>query len=279
MLINLVKIELVKIFKKWRSYIGHIGILFMVSMLQINLFIYGENEIRHITRNLSDLFIISGNILNGNLIGNLILNAFFILFPLTIVLVAGEIFAGEGTGGTYRLIITRPVSRMQIILSKFLAGCVYILSILIWMIFVSLVVSRIIFGSGELIVISDGINIFAEDDILWRFGLSYIHIFFSMLLVFTLSFMFSSLVENAIGPIIATMAVIIFFVILSQIPLDFTKYIKPYLFTNYFMDWQQFFNYDFNWITQLKSIGFLAAHSIVFLIITSIIFIRKDILS
>lgn len=279
MLINLVKIELVKIFKKWRSYIGHIGILFMVSMLQINLFIYGENEIRHITRNLSDLFIISGNILNGNLIGNLILNAFFILFPLTIVLVAGEIFAGEGTGGTYRLIITRPVSRMQIILSKFLAGCVYIFSILIWMIFVSLVVSRIIFGSGELIVISDGINIFAEDDILWRFGLSYIHIFFSMLLVFTLSFMFSSLVENAIGPIIATMAVIIFFVILSQIPLDFTKYIKPYLFTNYFMDWQQFFTYDFNWITQLKSIGFLAAHSIVFLIITSIIFFRKDILS
>ncbi|MBI1932671.1 MAG: ABC transporter permease subunit [Ignavibacteriales bacterium] len=279
MLINLVKIELVKIFKKWRSYIGHIGILFMVSMLQINLFIYGENEIRHITRNLSDLFIISGNILNGNLIGNLILNSFFILFPLTIVLVAGEIFAGEGTGGTYRLIITRPVSRMQIILSKFLAGCVYIFSILIWMIFVSLVVSRIIFGSGELIVISDGINIFAEDDILWRFGLSYIHIFFSMLLVFTLSFMFSSLVENAIGPIIATMAVIIFFVILSQIPLDFTKYIKPYLFTNYFMDWQQFFTYDFNWITQLKSIGFLAAHSIVFLIITSIIFFRKDILS
>lgn len=279
MLINLVKIELVKIFKKWRSYIGHIGILFMVSMLQINLFIYGENEIRHITRNLSDLFIISGNILNGNLIGNLILNAFFILFPLTIVLVAGEMFAGEGTGGTYRLIITRPVSRMQITLSKFFAGCVYILSILFWMIFVSLVVSRIIFGSGELIVISDGINIFAEDDVLWRFGLSYLHIFFSMLLVFTLSFMFSSLVENAIGPIIATMAVIIFFVILSQIPLDFTKYIKPYLFTNYFMDWQQFFNYDFNWITQLKSIGFLAAHSIVFLIITSIIFIRKDILS
>jgi hypothetical protein len=45
------------------------------------------------------------------------------------------------------------------------------------------------------------------------------------------------------------------------------------------MDWQQFFTYDFNWITQLKSIGFLAAHSIVFLIITSIIFIRKDILS
>lgn len=279
MLIKLVHIELIKIFKKWRSYIGHFGILFMVSMVQINLYIYGENEVRHITRNLSDLFIISGNILNGNLIGHLILNAFFILFPLTIVLVAGEILAGEGTGGTYRLIITRPVSRLQIIFSKFLAGCIYILSIIVWMIFVSLVISHIVFGNGELIVLSDGINIFAQDDILWRFALSYLHVFFSMLLVFTLSFLFSSLVENAIGPIIATMAILIFFVILSQIPVDFTKYIKPYLFTNYFMDWQKFFNYDFDWFVQIKSLGYLALHSVIFLILTSIIFIRKDILS
>ena len=276
---SLILIELTKIFKKWRSYLGYLGISAIVAIVQTNLFFYGDNYVKHLTRNLGELFFISGNLLNGYLIGHLILNAMFILFPLTIVLVAGEILAGEATGGTYRLILTRPISRMQIVISKFIAGSIYTLSILVWMIFVSLLVSLLVFGSGELIVVSDGLNIFAKDDLLWRFGLGYIHILFSMTLVFSLTFLFSSFVENAIGPMIATMAILIVLVIISQLPLDLAQQLKPYIFTNYFLDWNQFFSYSIDWVVQLKSIGFLAAHSILFLLISTIIFLKKDILT
>ena len=56
-----------------------------------------------------------------------------------------------------------------------------------------------------------------------------------------LRFFFQSLVENAIGPIITTMALIIVFLILSAIPVDLIQAIRPYLFTNYLLDWRLFF--------------------------------------
>ena len=272
-------IELTKIFKKWRSYLGYLGIWAIVSIVQTNLYFYGDNYVESLTKGLRESFFISGNLLNGYLIGHLILTALFILFPLTIVLVAGEILAGEATGGTYRLIISRPVSRLQILISKFFAGSIYTLSILIWMLVVSLLISLVIFGTGELIVVNDGLNIFARDDVLWRFGLGYSHIFFSMTVVFSITFLFSSFVENAIGPMIATMSILIVFVIISQLPLDIAQQLKPYLFTNYMMDWKLFFMYDINWNTQLRSLAVLGAHSVVFFLLTIIIFLKKDILT
>jgi ABC-2 type transport system permease protein len=100
-----------------------------------------------------------------------------------------------------------------------------------------------------------------------------------MTLVFSLTFLFSSFVENAIGPMIATMAILIVLVIISQLPLDLAEQLKPYIFTNYFLDWNLFFSYSIDWTVQLESMGFLAVHSIIFLLITTIIFLRKDILT
>ena len=144
---SLIYIEITKIYKKWRSYLGFLGIGVMVAIVQTNLYFQGDDYVKYLTRSLSETFFISGNLLNGYLIGYMILNAFFILFPLTIILIAGEILAGEATGGTYRLIITRPFSRLQILLSKYAAGLVYTFSILVWMMLVSLIISLIIFST------------------------------------------------------------------------------------------------------------------------------------
>ena len=278
-MISLINIELTKIYKKWRSYLGFLGIGVIVAIIQINLYLEGDKYVKHLTRNLSESFFISGNLLNGYLIGHLVLNALFILFPLTIVLIAGEILAGEATGGTYRLIITRPVSRLRILIAKYIAGSIYTFSILFWLVLVSLIGSLIIFGTGELITITDGLNIFAKDDILWRFILGYIHIFFSMTLVFSLTFLFSSFVENAIGPMIATMSILILCLIISQLPLEIAQQLKPYIFTNYMPDWNLFFSYSINWTEVFNSILFLGGYSLLFIIATIIIFLKKDILT
>lgn len=276
---SLIYIELTKIYKKWRSYLGFLGIGIMVAIVQTNLYFQGENYVNFLTRTLRESFFISGNLLNGYLIGYMILNAFFILFPLTIILIAGEILAGEATGGTYRLIISRPFSRLQILFSKYAAGLVYTFSILVWMMLVSLIVSLIIFGTGDLITVSESVNIFAKDDVLWRFALSYLHIFLSMALVFSLTFVFSSFVENAIGPMIATMSILIGLLIISQLPLDLAQDLKPYLFINYMTDWNLFFSYSIEWTQVINSMIVLVSHSIFFFIISIIIFLKKDILT
>ena len=95
----------------------------------------------------------------------------------------------------------------------------------------------------------------------------------------SLAFFFSSLVENAIGPIIVTMAIIIVFVIISAINIDVFKSIKPYLFTNYILSWRLFFDDPVNIAKIVEAVLILLGHSAVLYAVTAIIFRRKDILS
>jgi len=277
---TLVKIELMKIFRKWRTYIGFIAIGILVPLLHLAMYLEGQNSIDFVTRGLRDSFILVGNLLNGYWISYLILNALTIHIPFLITLVAGDLLAGEATAGTYRLIVTRPISRMEIIISKFLAGILYTASLVFWLAFMSLVVGLIVFGGGELIVAgSKAIIIFDKSDVLWRFALAYGFAILSMSVVSSLALLFSSLVENAIGPIVSTMALIIIFIILSAFDVEILRAIKPYLFTNYMLDWREIFNSPIDWFELLKSVTILAGHIIVLFIATAYIFRKKDILS
>ncbi len=51
-MITLVKIELYKIFRKWRSYIGFFAIGLLVAVIQIAMVYEGSRSINFITRNL-----------------------------------------------------------------------------------------------------------------------------------------------------------------------------------------------------------------------------------
>jgi ABC-2 type transport system permease protein len=200
--------------------------------------------------------------------------------PFLITLVAGDLLAGEATSGTYRILVTRPVSRMQIVTSKFIAGNIYSFLVILWLGIVSLGLGAVLFGYGELIVIRpEAITILDRADVIWRFGLAYGFAALGMSVVCSLAFFFSSLVENAIGPIIASMAVIIIFIIISAINIDIFRSIKPYLFTNYILSWRLFFSNPIETVDVLKAVAILAGHSLVLFIITAVIFKRKDILS
>jgi ABC-2 type transport system permease protein len=144
----------------------------------------------------------------------------------------------------------------------------------------SLVIGLIIFGSGELIVAGNqSIIIFEKSDILWRFLFAYGFAILSMTVVCSLTILFSSLVENAIGPIVSTMAVIIIFIILSAFDVEILRDLRPYLFTNYMLDWREFFNDPLDFTEITKSVLVLIGHIILFFTATSFIFHKKDILS
>jgi ABC-2 type transport system permease protein len=279
-MVKIIKIELFKIFKKWRTYIGFIAITFLVPLIQVAMMIEGERSLDFMTRNLQQSFIFVGNLLNGYLISYIILNTLAVHIPFLVALVAGDLLAGEATAGTYRLLLTRPVSRMKLVTSKFLAGIIYTTLLVLWLSILSLGMGLIIFSVGELIVIKpENIIIFARDDVLWRFFLAYGFAILSMSVVASLAFFFSSLVENAIGPIITTMAVIIVFLIISAIEINVFQEIRPYLFTNYMLSWRLFFDDPVDLGEIIKSVSILFGHIVVFFGLAAIIFKRKDILS
>ena len=279
-MLTLINIELYKIFKKWRTYIGFMAIGVLVPVIQIAILIEGKDTINFMTRDLQQSFIFVGNLLNGYLISYFILNSLTIHIPFLIALVAGDLLAGEATSGTYRILITRPVSRMKLLASKFFAGIIYTCLLILWLALMSMVLGIIIFGIGELIVLkSTMVIIFAKNDILWRFLGAYGFAALSMSVVASLAFLFSSLVENAIGPIVSTMAVIIVFIIISAIDINIFDKIRPFLFTTYMNSWRLIFDDPVNISEIIKSVGVLLGHIIVFTGLTAIIFRRKDILS
>jgi len=280
MMTGLIKIELYKIFKKWRTYIGFIAIGLLVAIIQTAMYFEGQKSLDFMTRNIQESFLFVGNLLNGFFISYLILNMLAVHIPFLITLVAGDLLAGESTAGTYRILLTRPVSRLQVLSSKFIAGNIYTFSLILWLAIVSLGIGAILFGFGELIVIkSSTVIILDRNDVIWRFLLAYSFAALGMSVVCSLAFFFSSLVENAIGPIIATMAIIIVFVIVSAIDIELFKSVKPYLFTNYILSWRLIFSDPINTSKLLNAALILLGHIVLLYSVTALIFKRKDILS
>jgi ABC-2 type transport system permease protein len=276
---TLIFIELQKMFKKWRTYIGIIAIGLLTLTVQIALYFTGKSMIDFQMRGIEQSFVMVGNLFNGYFISRMILTLLIIHIPFLVVLVGGDLLAGEATAGTYRMLLTRPVSRLQVITAKFISGFIYVVVLIFWMAFISLGVSLLVFGSGPLLSVGSGIVIFAENDIMWRFMGAYAYAILSMTTVVFISIIFSSLVQNAIGPIVSTMAVIIVFLILSAIPVDFLQSIRPYLFTSHLGQWNNFFSDQVDYKEIYESAGILFAHIAAIYAITAYIFIKKDILS
>ncbi len=277
-MVTLISIELYKIFRKWRSYIGFIAITLLILLVETAMYFEGQGFLNAQLRGL-DAFVFSGNLLNGYLIAYFVMGALVIHIPFLITLVAGDLLAGEATAGTYRMLITRPISRFKLVTAKFLSGLIYTLLLIVWLAALSLGLGLFLFGSGELIVFQNSFIIFAKDDIIWRFILAYGFATLSMSVVASLAFLFSSLVENAIGPIITTMAIVIVFVILSTINIDFFRDLRPYLFTTYMMDWRLFFDSPLDTGEIAKAVLFLSAHVSGLYLLTFYLFKRKDVLS
>ncbi len=278
-MISLVNIELYKIFRKWRTYIGFITIAVIVLVIEISMLIEGDNYLRFLTRNLSSIFVFEGNFLNGYVMSYLVMGALAIHIPFLITLVSGDLLAGEATAGTYRMLITRPITRMQLLTAKVIAATIYTNLMVGFLGLISLGLGVILFGTGELIVIKDILIIFSQDDILWRFAIAYGIGSLSMMVVTSMAFFFSSLVENAIGPIVSTMAVIIVFYILSNIDVELLQNLKPYMFTTYMQAWNIVFTIPVDMEKMWDAIITLSIHIAIFLGLTYYLFRKKDITS
>ncbi len=272
--------EFLKIAAKPRSYIGVGAITLIIGIILWALKIDGHNFITFATRPFEQSLSFEGNILNGNLVAFIILQMLIIHVPLLVALVTGDLVSGESAMGTIRLLLTKPISRTSILFSKYLAGCIYTFLLLLWMGFVALVIGKLMFGSGDLVVLnSDGLIILQDHDLGWRFLTGFSVAFLSLVTVATLSLTLSCFSENSIGPIVSTMAVIILFSIMGALNVEMLQKIQPYLFTTHMLAWRSFFEDPLPMDKIMSSISILLVHIVVLLSIAIHKFNRKDILS
>lgn len=272
--------EFIKILAKPRSYIGIGALTLLICIILFAMKADGSSFISFVTSSFEQTLSFNGTILNGNLIAFIILQMLIVHIPLLVALVTGDLISGEAAMGTVRMLATKPISRTKIVISKFIAGAVYTFILTLWLIFLSLFVSKFIFGSGDLIVLnSEGLVILKEQDILWRYGLSFIVAFLSLLTVSSVSICFSAFAENSIGPIVSTMAVIILFTIIGSMEVSVFQNIKPFLFTTHMASWRSFFEDPVPYSKIFNSIIILVVHNVLLVSIAVIKFNKKDITS
>lgn len=289
---SLLKIELFKVFKRPRTYIAFIAVLAIVVLIQVAIYADGAKYMDFVLKDVKDNFDVIGNPLNGYFVCFIILQTLLIHVPLLVALVSADMIAGEANMGTLRLLITKPVSRTKLLLSKFFASAIYAVILLIWIAILGLFVSMLIFGTDGLMnAKSYEIIILNGNDIFWRYLLAFGFAAIALITVSAVGFFFSIFAENSLGPIVATMSVIIVFTILTTLDIPLFQSVKNYFFTSHMIAWKGFFEMKLNADGEsipgtirnlpavLRSAGVLLLH--IFLLVGASIFIfkRKDVLS
>jgi len=278
-LIGLIHNELLKITGRWRSYIGFIGIAILMPLILWG-FSYGGGEIHdEYASELGSNFLVVGSIFNAFLATYIVMNAFWIHMPFLVALAAGDAVAAEGAAGTFRIILTRSTSRIQILFAKLFATWIYTALLILFLAFMSLGIGSLWLGSGDLIVFDKGILILDQSEAWIRMALSFGLAILVMCVVATLCFMFSTMVNNGIGPIVGAIFLIVIGYIIMAIPIDLFESMEPYIFVTYFDVWQQAFKDPIPWDRIIKSLSILAVYTVGFIGISVAVFLKRDIKS
>jgi ABC-2 type transport system permease protein len=264
----------------------------LIGIIQIGLKLDGDAYVDFMMRDITSSITVEGKILNGYQVCYIVLNILLVHVPLLIALVAADMISGEANMGTLRIMLTKPISRTRFLLAKFTATMVYTLLLLIWLAILALFLNMIIFGTDDLFLLkSQYVVLLKRDDIFWRYVLAFGFAALAMTTVAALGFLISLFAENSIGPIVATMSVIIFFTILSTLDIPIFNKIKPYLFTTHMIGWKEFFDIKVNSQNEaiigsiqnpqriINSALVLVAHIIGFVGASVWVFKKKDVLS
>jgi ABC-2 type transport system permease protein len=286
------QIELYKVFKRPRTYLSFAAITALIGVIQLGLLVDGKEYADFVMADFANSFSVDGKILNGYFICYVILQLLLVHVPLLIALIAADMISGEANMGTLRILLTKPQSRTAIVMAKFIASVIYTLLLLIWIAIMGLFLSMLIFGTDDLFLMkSSYVVIVKESDVFWRYAGAFCFAALAMITVAALGFFLSFFAENSIGPIVATMSVIIVCTILSTMNIPLFNLIKPYLFTTHMITWKEFFDFKVNDANEAiigsiqypdKIIGsatVLAIHIVLFVGSAVWLFRKKDILS
>lgn len=295
---TLLRIELFKISKRPRTYIAFAAIAAIVAIFQFAFKADGQSYMDLMLQSVKDSFELEKTkAINGYFMCYIILNTLLIQVPILVALIAADSISGEANMGTLRLLITKPISRTQIVLVKFAAATIFTLLLLVWMAITALLLSLVIFGADDMLIFrvkgeESQILQITKDDILWRYIAAFGYATVALTVIAALALFLSIFAENSIGPIIATVCIVIVCTIISNINVPIIdKNVKPFLFTSYLVGWKGFFYIGTNaegipikgslenWPAIRKSLLILIGHIAVIVAASIWVFKRKDILS
>lgn len=238
---KLVYLELYKLIHQPRTWITFGVLAVIMALINFGIYTEGEEMFSLLLKPLTRQFLIEGNIINGYLIGYLSLNMLWVHIPVLLVIVTADLVSGEMDAGTIRNILCSSWTRTQWLVAKLLAAYIYIFVFMIFAGLVMLLPSILIFGSGDLIVFYNGLQIILDDEVLPKFIFAIGYAILGMITFTSISIMFSVILKSSLAAILASLGVLIVSTMLQTFAFGLFESWKPVLFTFHMAQWQQIF--------------------------------------
>src|SRR6266404_8877653 len=207
--------------------------------------------------------------------------SFSLLIPIFVAMTAGSQIAGERQAGTLRMICVRPVSRVSLLLSKFLVVAFYTYLLVAFFIGLNLLVGLLFVGWGDLQLYPGALNLVDEpgkllrDEALWRFAYASVSGTWALLVIAAVAILFSVLFDNPAMATVATLALYVVFHIIGRI--EFFEHLRPYFFTTDMDFWRDVFKPEIPWQSFRHYSSICGVYVFGILLMAVAIFDRKDI--
>ena len=210
-----------------------------------------------------------------------------LFLPVAVAVVAGDMIAGEASGGMLRYLLVRPAGRTRLLAAKLVALAVYVTAAIVVVVLTSLVLGIILFGTGGTPGIAGGAQVTGVTSLsgssLSSSGLglrllgavSYIVV--SMLGLAAIVVFLSTLTDSALGAALGGLATLITSSVLET--LDAAAPVKPYLPTHYWLSWIDFFRDPVLWRNIDHGLLLQAGYLVVFFGAAWANFTTKDVTS
>jgi len=208
----------------------------------------------------------------------MILATVFLLGGIYLALVSGDVVAKEVEEGTMRMILSRPISRVRVLLVKWLA-CVIYTVVLVFFIGATGLMAGVIYrgGLGKLFVFAPPEHIFGLFDTAegtWRFVRGICFLSLVLQVISTLGFMFSCFNMKPAAATILTLSVMFLDFVLRH--MEYFEDIQKYFIAYHAACWVRTFHDVVPWWEILESLAYLAALNLTFFVVGTMNFCTRD---
>jgi ABC-2 type transport system permease protein len=272
--------ELWKLFGKKRTYIGF-GMFLLAQAIIILLFRFTHGPRREMVHRLEILGYSTEQFITSLTIATAVLVPIaYLLLPLYVSLVGGDLVAKEAEDGTLRMILSRPISRWRLVTIKWVAGAIFAVLLVFVLGASGIVFASFFFPPGGLFAFLPMAGVFslfnpAEG---WQhYAIAMAALSVKAITLMGLAWMFSCCNIKPAAATILALSVDMTSRIIQEIP--YFQDWKAWFFTYHLDVWSKMFQRPIPWWNAGESFSVLLGFNLTFYIVGCAIFHTRDIKS